>query len=394
MKNRTVLIVDDDNGVINSLERVLRKEPYRRLYASSGLEAQEIINRDTIHLVISDLLMPGIDGLTLLKWIEENKPEIIRMVLSIKSDSKTILESINKGNIRFYIPKPWDNTELKIIINQGIDFFNLQEDRRKLMKELEEHNRKLEQKVTERTNQLLAIRSEAEIGKHTSQIVHNLNNTLNNVFGSLEVLGSTLSEENPDFNRVKKFFAYTKISAGSLSKIVAEILIRARGKDSLQSEEININQLIKNELLYWEMDPVFKYKITKKMKLDKCMPSIQGNPVQIKQILDNIIKNAIDAMEESKEKQLSIETGVENGLILIKITDTGEGIPEEDLSKIFLPGFTTKPIGKGTGLGLASVKTMVESYSGTIKIQSEKNKGTSVTISLPEKSNHAFHHLN
>jgi signal transduction histidine kinase len=68
-------------------------------------------------------------------------------------------------------------------------------------------------------------------------------------------------------------------------------------------------------------------------------------------------------MEESKEKQLSIETGVDNGLILIKITDTGEGIPEEDLSKIFLPGFTTKPIGKGTGLGLASVKTMVESYS-------------------------------
>jgi len=126
--------------------------------------------------------------------------------------------------------------------------------------------------------------------------------------------------------------------------------------------------------------------------LDNHIPCILGNPIQIKQILDNVFKNAIDAMENSKDKQLSIKTGIKNGFISIIITDSGEGISKGDLSRIFNPGFTTKPLGKGTGLGLASVKTMVEAYSGTIDVQSEINKGTVITICLPVKSEHDFKH--
>ena len=392
MNNRTVLIVDDEEGIRNSIERTLRSEPYQRLYASSVAAAKKIIHENTIHLIISDILMPEVNGFTLLKWIKKNRPEIVRMVLSTRSDSDTILKAINKGNIFYYIQKPWDNTELKIMINKGFEWYNLQEERNELIKELEKHNRTLEQKINERTNQLLAVSNEAEIGKHTSQIVHNINNALNNIFGSLDLSEIILTDEKPDISELRKNNNYLKKSANSLSKIISEILMRARGKDNLQSEEINVNKLIEDEILYWEMIPEFKYKITRNMQLDNHIPCILGNPIQIKQILDNVFKNAIDAMENSKDKQLSIKTGIKNGFISIIITDSGEGISKGDLSRIFNPGFTTKPLGKGTGLGLASVKTMVEAYSGTIDVQSEINKGTVITICLPVKSEHDFKH--
>ena len=99
--------------------------------------------------------------------------------------------------------------------------------------------------------------------------------------------------------------------------------------------------------------------------------------------MDNLIKNAIDAMEHSGKKCLGIKTGMKNGNILIKISDTGQGIAAEDLEKIFSPDYTTKPVGKGTGLGLASVKAMINAYSGNIKVESEKGKGTLFTVQLP-----------
>ena len=390
MMDRTILIVDDEDGIRNSIKRILRNEPYRKLYASCVAEAKILLNENKVHLVMSDILMPGTNGLTLLKWVKERYPEIVRIVLSTKSDSETILEAINKGNIFYYIPKPWDNIELKIIINKGIEWYNLQVERNNLIKELEEHNKTLEQRVNERTNQLLAITNEAEIGKHTSQIVHNINNALNGIFGSLDLSETVLSAEKPDTSKLHQYHGYLKKSANSLGKIIAEILVRSRGKDNLQPQEINMNKLIEEEILYWEMIPEFKYRITKNMNLDESIPCILGNPIQIKQILDNLIKNAIDAMENSNEKQLTIATGVANGFISIKIMDSGEGISKGDLSRIFLPGFTTKPLGKGTGLGLASTKTMVESYSGKIDVQSEKNKGTIITIYLPDKSVQEF----
>lgn len=386
MKGRTILIVDDENGIRKSIERTLHNEPYRKLYASCVEEAKKLLNENKVHLIISDILMPGTDGITLLKWVKKNYPETVRIVLSTKSDSATILEAINKGNIFYYIPKPWDNTELKIIITKGIEWYNLQEERNELIKELEEHNMTLEQRINERSSQLLAISNEAEIGKHTSQIVHNINNALNGILGSLDLSEVVLSEKDPDIRKLKQYHQYLKKSACSLSKILAEILVRSRRKDNLQPQEININSLIEEETLFWEMMPEFKYKITRNIQLNESIPCILGNPIQIKQILDNVIKNAIDAMEKSIKKHLTIETDIKDKFIFLKISDSGEGISKGDLSRIFTPGFTTKPLGKGTGLGLASVKTMVESYSGKIDIQSEKNKGTTVTIFLPVKA--------
>jgi two-component system, sensor histidine kinase and response regulator len=385
MRNRSILFVDDDPGIRKALERTLHNEPYQRLYAGSAAEAKKIINENRVHIIVSDLLMPEVDGITLLKWVKTVKPEIVRMVLSMKDDSETILDAINKGNIYHYIQKPWNNSELKILIQKGIDWYNIQEERDQLVKNLEIQNQTLEQRVKERTNQLLAITSEAEIGKHTSQIVHNLNNILNNFFSSLGLLEMALTEKEIELSELRLYHGYLVKGAESLKMLVSEILIRAREKENFKAIGIDLNMLVRDEIIFWDMNPEFKYKITKRLILDENIPGIIGNPIQIKQIFDNVIKNAIDAMEKSEQKSLTIETGTKDEFIVLKFTDSGEGISEENITKIFLPGFTTKPVGKGTGLGLASTKAMIDAYSGTIDVQSEKNKGTTFTICIPVK---------
>ena len=383
MEERTVLFVDDERDLLNSLKRLLRSESYQSIFAQSGQEALDLLERKRVDVIITDLGMPEMDGMTLLKQVKEKYPDIIRLILSGQSDSDSIFNAINKGNIYQYILKPWDNKDLKLTVRQAIDLFNLQQERRDLLKKLEEHNRLLEKRVEERTIQLLAIKSQAEIGKYASQIVHNLNSPLQVMNGGLDLSDLILSSDNPNLDELRKYLQMVKSGVIDLKKIISGILIHARDKTQYQTEQIDINNLIENVLDFFMLNPIYKYQIEKHTNLSDNLPNILGNPIQIKQIIDNLVKNAIDAMEHSAEKRLTIETRFEDKDVVIRISDTGEGVAEENLTKIFSPDFTTKPIGKGTGLGLASAKRMVEAYSGDIQAESEKDKGTTFIVRIP-----------
>jgi len=379
----SVLVVDDEREILNSLKRMLRAEPYESFFAQSGEEALHLLEKENIHVIITDLGIPEMDGFALLKQVEQKHPDIIRLVLSVHGDRDSILDAVNKRSVYRYILKPWDNTELKLIVRQAIELFNLQQERRDLLKEVEEHNRLLEKRVKERTRQLLAIESQAEIGKYASQIVHNMNNPLQVMRGGLDLADIILFDDNPNLDKLRERLNLAKDGALDLEKIIGGILTHVRDKSLYQKEQIDINQIIERELDFFELNPIYKYKIEKHVDLPDNLPCIVGNPIQIKQIIDNLVKNAIDAMEHSPQKLLTVETRLEDKTVAIRISDTGEGIAEENLARIFSPDFTTKPVGKGTGLGLASVRTMVKAYSGDIQVESMKSEGTTFTVRIP-----------
>ena len=123
---RTVLFVDDEDKMLTSLKRTLCGEPYNTLFASSGKEALEILRLQEIHIIVTDMRMPEMNGLELLNTVKNNYPHIIRMVLSGHADTDTLLGAINQGEIFRFIPKPWkSNEELKTILRQAIEFYNL-----------------------------------------------------------------------------------------------------------------------------------------------------------------------------------------------------------------------------------------------------------------------------
>jgi two-component system sensor histidine kinase/response regulator len=382
MENRTVLFVDDEIAILHSLKRLLRAEPYQLSFARSGQEALSILEKKGIHVIVTDLGMPGMDGMALLKQVQARYPDVIRLVLSGQADIDSILAAINRGNVYRYITKPWNSMELRIGIKQAIDLCNLHQERRDLLKKLEEYNLLLKKRVEERTRQLLAIEKQAEIGKYASQIVHNLHNPLQAIRGSLDFARLMLSDKNPDLKKLGNYFNIIQSGISDLEKITAGILVHVKDEALFKAQRIDINTAIKRELEFFKLNTIFN-QIEKVLNLSDNLPRIPGDPIHFKQIIDNLVGNAIDAMEHSPEKRLSIMTYLEDNTVCVRVSDTGEGIYKNHLERIFSPDFSSKPIGKGTGLGLASVKTMVDAYSGTIQVESKRGEGTTFIVGIP-----------
>jgi len=125
MENRTVLFVDDEVKLLRSLKRGLLDEPYKTLFANSGKKALEILENNEVHVLITDMRMPEMGGLELLKIVKEQYPHIVRMVLSGYTQVTTLLTAINQGEIYKYITKPWKlEEEFKPSIREAIEYYD------------------------------------------------------------------------------------------------------------------------------------------------------------------------------------------------------------------------------------------------------------------------------
>lgn len=126
MEKRTVLFVDDEEKVLRSLKRGVLDEPYNSLFANSGKEALELIERNEVHVLVTDMRMPEMTGLELLKQVKQTHPHIVRIVLSGYTHITTLLTAINQGNIYKFITKPWKlEEEFKPVIRQALEYYEL-----------------------------------------------------------------------------------------------------------------------------------------------------------------------------------------------------------------------------------------------------------------------------
>ena len=158
-----ILCVDDEKNVLKALERLFLDSDYEILTAESGEEGLETLtNNKTIQLVVSDYRMPRMNGVDFLKEVYEKWPDTIRIVLSGYADTASIVEAINDGHIYKFIPKPWNDDELKFTIAKALDHYNVQQKNIQLTSALEERNEELrdingnlENLVEERTSELM-----------------------------------------------------------------------------------------------------------------------------------------------------------------------------------------------------------------------------------------------
>ncbi|HHT9139031.1 MAG TPA: HD domain-containing phosphohydrolase, partial [Candidatus Wunengus sp. YC60] len=161
MKPNTILIVDDEENILNTLERLLEDEGYKLFFANSGNKGLEIIKQEDIQLIISDHRMPGMDGLKFLNETKKISPDTIRVMLTGYADVETAIKAINEGEVYRFVTKPWNNIELLNTVKQGVEYYNLQKELERLNKliqsqntELKEWNFRLEQKVTDQTKNI------------------------------------------------------------------------------------------------------------------------------------------------------------------------------------------------------------------------------------------------
>lgn len=138
MDNRTILFVDDEENVLRSLQRGLMDEPYNLLFADSGKKALKILEENEVHIIVTDMRMPEMGGLELLRIVKDKYPKIVRLVLSGYTQVTTLLTAINQGEIFKFITKPWKlEEEFKSILQQAVEYYNLRDERDRLLQEVQ-----------------------------------------------------------------------------------------------------------------------------------------------------------------------------------------------------------------------------------------------------------------
>jgi two-component system CheB/CheR fusion protein len=229
--------------------------------------------------------------------------------------------------------------------------------------------------------QIIQAEKLATIGQLAAGIAHEIGTPLNIISGNAELIQLDMEESDSGYMELTAIIEQTK----RISVMIKQLLDFARPK-ILSLRPVNINSVIGSVLNFVRLQ-FSKNGIDVETDLADDPPKVYGDPALLYQVFLNVVMNAFQSMPKGGKLYLNTvsvrETGRENeepDKVTVTIRDTGEGIPPENIGKLFTPFFSTKEPGKGTGLGLAVTHRIVQEHNGTIVIDSEVDKGTTVTI--------------
>ena len=190
MVNRELLIVDDEHNILSSLKRELKQEGYTIHLASSGKEGLGLVKTHDIGVILSDFMMPEMDGVTFLETVRHHKPDVVRILLTGFGNLNNVMDAVNRSRVFGYLTKPWSSEVLKGTISQAFEYYHLTMENKRLQKltkaqngQLKSMNENLENMIHKRTRQLeeavregvlmLAMAAEArddDTGDHINRI--------------------------------------------------------------------------------------------------------------------------------------------------------------------------------------------------------------------------------
>lgn len=380
-----VLIVDDEKVILDLTAIILKNRGYQVFTALSAQEGLEIIAKERPELVLLDYMMPNMDGLTALKEIRRLYPETYVIMFTGKGSEEIAVE-LMKAGASDYILKPFNNQDMverieSVLKLRAVELQNraLLSERERLLAEIADWNRELEARVQEKSEalgraQVEIVQSEklATLGYLSAGMAHEIRNPLNSIALFVQLIKSGLDEtERLDY--VDKILKEIDRIDSILGK-----LLDASKRPRFVISEVQVDRILQNTLDAFT--PQLRQKKINVITDFKCVPpAIKADPMEIEQIFTNLFLNSIHVMAE--EGTLAVQLDQDDSYINLKVSDTGPGIPPENLPNIFDPFFTTNS--RGTGLGLSVVLRIVKTYQGKIEVEKSDASGTTFSVRLP-----------
>ena len=342
-----VLIVDDEAVMANSLRIGLENMGYQAIKAYSGQQALELFayEKQMINLVITDYLMPGMDGLELTKVLRKANPTLPILIMTAYAEKSLIIEAL-KYRCDGFIEKPFRLEQLTAEIERIMSHFF--------------HNC-----------------TSDNLCKLLPKLTHQINNPLTVISGYAELI--LLHRDNAEM--VQGYSEKIRDAVKIINRINRAIMNGGWAKEDT-FEPIELNTLLDNCLEMFQ--GIFALKnVQVKRKASVHGLWVMGDRFNLEHVFNNLISNAIDAMDDQANKTLTVNLRPSQDLSLVEgiIEDTGCGIQRELLQRIFEPYFTQKS--EGTGLGMAVIKNCVEKHGGKVHVKSQVESGTCFTVSLP-----------
>lgn len=401
-----ILLVDDQPAKLLSYEAILAQLGENLVKAGSAAEALQLLLKRNIAIILIDVCMPDLDGFQLASMIREHprfQETAIIFVSAIQVTDLDLLRGYQLGAVD-YVPVPVIPELLRAKVKVFAELYRKTRQLEMLNADLENRvaertaelaraNAELEQRVEQRTREREAALAQVHemqklesLGKLTGGVAHDFNNLLMTILGNLDLVRDRFSDD-PQVLRLLD----GAIQGAERGATLTQRMLAFARRQELRPEAVNVGELVDSmiDLLRRSVGPTIQ--ITTEFRPDLALTCVDPNQLEL--ALLNLAVNARDAMPDGGYLNITAHgervtagrmPGLEPGdYVLIEVSDTGSGMDEATLRRASEPFFTTKDLGRGTGLGLSMVDGLVVQSGGALRIRSRPNCGTNVELWLP-----------
>ena len=378
---RRVVLVDDEPVILQILSAVLEDGPWEITACGSASEARRVLRSDGVDVLITDKNLPDGNGLELLKLAREVNDLAEVIIITGYANLETALTAMELDAFD-YVLKPLNNVfDIRKKVQRAVDKQDLALENRRLVEDLRSKNIELTAALKE-TQQLQSelIQSEklAGIGTLAAGIAHEVSSPLFGIMGLAEAI---TDEEKLDLchEYARDIVEYSR----TIRDIVKELSLYSRASSAEYLTTVELARVIEDAVRLVERSADCR-GVT--ISVDVAPQTfVQARTSEVQQVFVNLVKNAVEAIEDRDvgTGKVTVRAGTRDGRVWATVEDTGAGIPNDRLSLVFDPFYTTKAPGKGTGLGLNIVYRIMAKHRGQVNVESTVGKGTRFTLSFP-----------
>jgi two-component system sensor histidine kinase/response regulator len=369
-----LLVIDDEIGICEGIQRVLEPESFQVDIALEGMTGLDLVRRNGYDLILIDVKMPQISGLDLIPLIHEVDPEIICIIITGYATVEMAVSAIKQGAYDF-LTKPFSIDTLLLAVNQGLERRKLSVEAKRTA-QVEAEARAL----SEEKDRLLAL------DQAKKQFIRLVTHELKAPVSAIETYLTLILKGYVPPDKQKEILEKCVTRAREERRLIDDLLELGQLESavSFQLSPVNPGDVLQEVVAEFQEEVKLK-RLNLVLESEQEIPEIRAVPEQIKSLWSNLISNAVKYTPP--EGRITVSLGREGNWLMGEVKDTGIGISQEDCQRIFSEFFRAKNAVDcgvpGTGLGLVIVKRVVESLGGTIKAESELDRGTTFRFQIP-----------
>ena len=370
-----ILVIDDEKDILDVVALSLRDHGYYISSAEDGKTGLDLIRQDPPRIVITDIRMPGINGIEVLETVKNMDMDIEVIVCTAFAEIELAVKALQLDASDF-ITKPISDQALHLAIDRAKQRYTAR-------KKLQDYAKFLEKQAADQA-QILHQDKMRSLGSLAASVVHEINNPLSGILNYSRLMLKILKKGELTADRQYKFTQYLDLiekESDRCSHIVSNLLDFSR-KSPPSFALVHISDLL-DRCTALSRHKLELQNISLKRHVQKDLPRVEGDFNQLQQCIINLIFNAADAMPEGGELILDAHADPGASFLVIGVKDTGTGISPENLPHIFEPFFTTKQEGYGVGLGLSTVYGIMEQHNGSVEVRNRQDAGTAFLLKLP-----------
>jgi two-component system, sensor histidine kinase and response regulator len=361
-----ILVVDDEAAQMKALCDTLKDRGFETTGLASAQAALRMMDEITFDLLLTDLMMPEMDGISLLQAAKQKDPNLVGIIMTGEGTIATAVEAMKSGALD-YILKPFKLRAILPVLERAL-----------AVRRLRLENAALERRVRERTAELEAANSELEAFSYS--VSHDLRAPLRHINGFAELLAESVATTLSETDR--HYLNLILNSVGKMSRLIDDLLDFSRmGRAEMRRTQVNLHDLVEKVIEELQPETEGRNIVWKKGLL----PQVQADPSLLRQVFSNLLFNAIKYTRPRNPAEIEIGCKIEPEETVIFVRDNGVGFDMQYADKLFgvFQRLHSEEEFEGTGIGLANVRRIIGRHGGRTWAQGKVNEGATFYFSLP-----------